>query len=116
MYSDIVRHRKYTSHLSHVRIKHPSQFVCGACGSSFVSRLGLAMHRAVMHKHRPVSIYPVPSRPVPPRRATPRSPVVCRQEAAEGGPYCAECDLRFASRAAYSKHLLTSVRHVDDVK
>lgn len=80
---------KYTSHLSHVRIKHPSQFVCGACGSSFVSRLGLAMHRAVMHKHRP--------------------------EAAEGGPYCAECDLRFASRAAYSKHLLTSVRHVDDV-
>ncbi|KPJ11499.1 Zinc finger protein 227 [Papilio machaon] len=41
---------KWTSYLSHVRIKHPSQHICGACGYSFVSSLGLAMHRTMMHK------------------------------------------------------------------
>lgn len=43
---------KWTSYLSHVRIKHPSAHVCGACGYSFVSRLGLAMHTTMMHKQQ----------------------------------------------------------------
>ncbi|XP_063829760.1 zinc finger protein 583-like isoform X3 [Ostrinia nubilalis] len=41
---------KWTSYLSHVRLKHPSEFICGSCGYSFVSRLGLSMHRTMMHK------------------------------------------------------------------
>ncbi|XP_045501010.1 zinc finger protein 184-like isoform X2 [Colias croceus] len=39
-----------TSYRSHVRIKHPSDYICGFCGYSFVSQLGLNMHRTLMHK------------------------------------------------------------------
>lgn len=78
---------KWTSYLSHVRMKHPSEFICGACGSSFVSRLGLAMHKTMMHKDL--------------------------DEKSESGPYCAECDVQFASLEAYKRHMVTSVKHAE---
>ena len=46
----------WTSYMSHVRIKHPSEFICGFCGYSFISKLGLAMHKTMMHKEIQVCI------------------------------------------------------------
>ncbi|XP_026333428.1 zinc finger protein 3 homolog [Hyposmocoma kahamanoa] len=82
---------KWTSYLSHVRIKHPSEFICGVCGYSFVSKLGLAMHRTMMHKD------------------------LEKTESVEGletGPYCQECDVKFVSVEAYKRHMVISAKHV----
>ncbi|CAH2982290.1 unnamed protein product [Chilo suppressalis] len=82
---------KWTSYLSHVRIKHPSEFVCDVCGYSYVSKLGLAMHRTMMHKD------------VPEMKADGES---------NKGPYCSECDVHFVSEEGYKRHLVTSVKHI----
>ncbi|KAJ0175304.1 hypothetical protein K1T71_009445 [Dendrolimus kikuchii] len=79
---------KWTSHLSHVRIKHPSQFICSVCGYSFVSQLGLGMHKTMMHKDSK------------------------REEGSETGPYCEECDVKFQSEEAYKRHMVTSSKHM----
>ncbi|CAG9790780.1 unnamed protein product [Diatraea saccharalis] len=81
---------KWTSYLSHVRIKHPSEFVCDVCGYSYVSKLGLSMHRTMMHKDVPES----------------------NGSTNEAGPYCAECDVKFVSEEAYKRHMVTSVKHI----
>ncbi|XP_068622596.1 zinc finger protein 490-like [Battus philenor] len=82
---------KWTSYLSHVRIKHPSQHICGACGYSFVSRLGLAMHRTMMHKDLAEKVE--------------------AEDSKEEGPYCEQCDVKFVSAEAWKRHMVTSVRH-----
>ncbi|CAH2049576.1 unnamed protein product, partial [Iphiclides podalirius] len=82
---------KWTSYLSHVRIKHPSQHICGACGYSFVSRLGLAMHRTMMHKDLPEQQQDGDNK--------------------EEGPYCEQCDIKFVSVEAWKRHMVTSVKH-----
>ncbi|XP_030030988.2 zinc finger protein 354B [Manduca sexta] len=81
---------KWTSYLSHVRIKHPSEFICGVCGYSFVSKLGLTMHKTMMHKD-----------------------VIekAEDETASAGPYCQECDVKFISEEAWKRHMVTSVKH-----
>ncbi|XP_048484392.1 zinc finger protein 888 isoform X2 [Plutella xylostella] len=82
---------KWTSYLSHVRIKHPSEFICGVCGYSFVSKLGLTMHKSMMHKD-----------------------VIAQEEAQgadTGGPYCELCSVQFTSAQAWKRHMVTSVKH-----
>ncbi|XP_052758463.1 zinc finger protein 182-like isoform X2 [Galleria mellonella] len=84
---------KWTSYLSHVRIKHPSEFICGVCGYSFVSKLGLAMHKTMMHKEQ------------------------AQKEQEENGDnegetqYCKECDVKFVSLEAFKRHMVTSAKH-----
>ncbi|CAG9566334.1 unnamed protein product [Danaus chrysippus] len=82
---------KWTSYLSHVRMKHPSEHICGACGYSFVSRLGLNMHRTMMHKD------------------------LLEQDNVgdedKDSPYCEQCDVKFTTLEAYKRHMVTSVKH-----
>ncbi|XP_023944103.2 zinc finger protein 26 [Bicyclus anynana] len=85
---------KWTSYLSHVRIKHPSEFICGVCGYSFVSRLGLNMHKTMMHKG------------------------VRDKEEFKGDkdtPYCEQCDVTFVSIEAFKRHMVTSVKHTQSI-
>ncbi|KAJ8714386.1 hypothetical protein PYW07_002611 [Mythimna separata] len=83
----------WTSYMSHVRIKHPSEFICGFCGYSFISKLGLAMHKTMMHKD------------VQEKEKA--------EEKVEEGPYCKECDVKFISTEAYKRHMVMSVKHTE---
>ncbi|CAG4934602.1 unnamed protein product [Colias eurytheme] len=84
---------KFTSYLSHVRIKHPSDYICGFCGNSFVSQLGLNMHRALMHKG-----LKMPANNVDDKEA----------------PYCEACDVKFFSEEAFKRHTVTAKRHTKE--
>uniref|UniRef100_A0A2A4JVY9 Protein krueppel n=1 Tax=Heliothis virescens TaxID=7102 RepID=A0A2A4JVY9_HELVI len=79
----------WTSYMSHVRIKHPSQHICNVCGYSFISKMGLNMHKTMMHKDLQENA----------------------EENTEEGPYCAECDVKFISSDAYKRHIVMSVKH-----
>ncbi|XP_060804576.1 zinc finger protein 883 isoform X2 [Amyelois transitella] len=85
---------KWTSYLSHVRIKHPSEFICGVCGYSFVSRLGLAMHRTMMHKGVQDNQEPEGD-----------------LKTEESRPYCSVCNIQFVSEEAFKRHMVMSAKH-----
>uniref|UniRef100_A0A2A4JVX9 Protein krueppel n=1 Tax=Heliothis virescens TaxID=7102 RepID=A0A2A4JVX9_HELVI len=78
-----------TTYVSHMRIKHPSENICGYCGYSFHSQRGLLVHKNMVHKD--VDVKP--------------------EENTEEGPYCAECDVKFISSDAYKRHIVMSVKH-----
>ncbi|KAG6465624.1 hypothetical protein O3G_MSEX015275 [Manduca sexta] len=80
---------KISTYMSHLRIKHPSDFVCELCGHSFVSDKGLALHKKLKHRFD--------DRTIP-----------------EDGPSCAECDVNFICRDALENHLRVSSRHNDN--
>ncbi|XP_026727630.1 zinc finger protein 878-like [Trichoplusia ni] len=84
----------WTSYMSHMRIKHPSEFICGICGYSFISKLGLTMHKTMMHKD-----------------VLEKSTEVKEEEE----PYCAECDVKFISTKAYKRHMVMSVKHTNNM-
>ncbi|KAH9634622.1 hypothetical protein HF086_009274 [Spodoptera exigua] len=62
-------------------------YECKYCGESF-NKLGLAMHKTMMHKDL--------------------------QDKPEDGPYCGKCDMRFVSSAAYKRHIAVSVKHTQN--
>ncbi|CAG4934604.1 unnamed protein product [Colias eurytheme] len=84
---------KWTSYLSHVRIKHPSDYICGFCGYSFVSQLGLNMHKSMMHKG-----LEMPASNVDDKEA----------------PFCEACDVKFFSEEAFKRHMVTAKRHTQE--
>ncbi|KAM3955262.1 uncharacterized protein ACR2FA_010869, partial [Aphomia sociella] len=79
---------KFSTYMSHVRIKHPSDFVCELCGYSFISGKGLGLHKKLKHRF---DEHTVPT----------------------DGPYCEECNVRFGSTEALARHLKMSARHND---
>ncbi|CAG9790637.1 unnamed protein product [Diatraea saccharalis] len=77
---------KFTTYMGHVRIKHPSDFVCLLCGYSFVSEKGINLHKKLKHR--------LDNQPIP-----------------EDGPICEMCNLRFLDADALKRHLYVSARH-----
>ncbi|XP_023939979.2 zinc finger protein 37 [Bicyclus anynana] len=73
-----------SSYLSHLRIKHPSDYACTICGFSFIGERGIKLH--MNKKHR----FDVPS---------------------PDGPLCKPCNIRFASEMAYNQHMKVSPKH-----
>ncbi|XP_026319287.1 zinc finger protein 26-like [Hyposmocoma kahamanoa] len=68
----------------HMRVKHPTECVCGLCGSTFATTRGLSVHNMSQH----------------------------RQETNEGnGPNCEVCGVKFATVIAWKKHLVLSSKH-----
>ncbi|XP_075979730.1 uncharacterized protein LOC142978957 [Anticarsia gemmatalis] len=84
----------WTSYMSHIRIKHPSEFICGLCGYSYVSKLGLAMHKTMMHKDIMAKGENLPAE----------------------GPYCKDCDVKFISSEAFKRHMVMSTKHSGNTK
>ncbi|XP_052746265.1 zinc finger protein 37 homolog [Bicyclus anynana] len=76
---------KYTSRMSHVRLKHPSDHVCRLCGFSFIGERGLSLHMSKTHR--------------------------AAETESLDGPQCEECNIRFASSAAYEQHMKVSPKH-----
>ncbi|KAJ2941888.1 hypothetical protein O0L34_g10704 [Tuta absoluta] len=83
--------RKPTSYLTHMRKRHPTQHVCNICGDSFVGRHGLLMHKSKTHRAD---------------RDNSEDP---SEPAAER--FCTECNIQFANRDAWKRHILTSAKH-----
>ncbi|XP_052745996.1 zinc finger protein 93 [Bicyclus anynana] len=70
---------------NHERFKHPSDHVCHQCGFSFVGERGLSLHMSRMHR--------------------------AADAESLDGPQCEECNIRFASSAAYEQHMKVSPKH-----
>ncbi|CAK1542361.1 unnamed protein product [Leptosia nina] len=83
---------QWMSYMTHVRLKHPSDVVCGFCGYTFISQLGLLQHKTITHRNQDE-----------------KSEIEENSEA----PYCALCDVKFASNEAYSRHMVTARKHVE---
>ncbi|XP_072946982.1 zinc finger Y-chromosomal protein 1-like [Epargyreus clarus] len=80
---------KYSTYMSHVRIKHPSDIVCDLCGNSFVSHKGLDLHKKLKHRFDETII-------------------------TEEVYSCEPCDLRFVTAEALQTHLKVSAKHKVD--
>ncbi|GBP13534.1 Zinc finger protein 658 [Eumeta japonica] len=80
---------KFTTYMGHIRIKHPSDFVCALCGYSFVSEKGIELHKKLKHR-------------------------LDTQQIPADGPYCEPCGVRFVSADAHKRHLMVSARHADN--
>ncbi|XP_045783686.1 zinc finger protein ZFAT-like [Maniola jurtina] len=44
------RDSKYTSYMTHLRVKHPSDHICNQCGYSYLNELGLRSHLRRIHR------------------------------------------------------------------
>ncbi|KAM3955025.1 uncharacterized protein ACR2FA_011105 [Aphomia sociella] len=82
--------RKHTTLLSHLRLLHPSPHICGVCARSFVSANGLRQHKTVAHKEQYVDD--------------------------KEGTRCEECDITFATRNVYVRHVLMTPKHAEMAK
>ncbi|XP_041977426.1 zinc finger protein 888-like [Aricia agestis] len=80
---------RQTKYFNHIRRQHVSKFVCEYCGQTFISQKGADAHKTKSHK--PADF-----------------------EAELTGPYCAECDVRFATDDAHDRHLQQSAAHCRD--
>ncbi|XP_028179153.1 zinc finger protein 568-like isoform X1 [Ostrinia furnacalis] len=83
-----------SSFYSHLRT-HRSKHLCALCGESFVSQLGLHMHRKA--KHREVT------------QTTNVAP-----EGDRNSWYCGVCKINFECKTAYEKHLSHSALHTEE--
>ncbi|XP_049884131.1 zinc finger protein 816-like [Pectinophora gossypiella] len=81
---------KFSTYMSHIRIKHPSDIVCELCGHSFISAKGLGLHKKLKHRF---------DEPMP-----------------ADGPHCELCDVQFISLEALLVHRRSSAKHTDEME
>ncbi|XP_059050620.1 zinc finger protein 569-like [Achroia grisella] len=123
--------KKASTRLTHIRIKHPSTYICNLCGHSFVSESGLYCHKKIAHSVEEIALS---------ESTTAADASITKDEKARVGTavrevngtgegaaaagevvdndprYCAECDIRFLSEAAYTTHLGSSSNHTSTNK
>ncbi|KAL4719939.1 hypothetical protein ACJJTC_012079, partial [Scirpophaga incertulas] len=78
--------QKRTSHLSHVRLQHPSENVCRLCGEAFIGKRGLIMHEKKAHKSS--------------KNTSSAQPTVFA---------CDKCSVKFKTKEALQKHIASAV-------
>ncbi|XP_047506615.1 zinc finger protein ZFP2-like isoform X1 [Pieris napi] len=83
--------RQRMSYITHLRMKHPSDWVCGVCGNTFVSQMGLLQHKSLRHT-----------------QVNEKTEIEENPEA----PFCELCDVKFASPEAFKRHLVQARKHV----
>ncbi|XP_075985659.1 uncharacterized protein LOC142982848 [Anticarsia gemmatalis] len=83
-----------TTYYTHLRT-HRSEHVCTLCGASFVSAIGLRIHKKIKHINAESEL----------------------PQGAQGeDEYCKRCDIRFETKKAYEEHLIHSAMHVDGIE
>ncbi|KAL4717633.1 hypothetical protein ACJJTC_000782 [Scirpophaga incertulas] len=80
--------RHMSTFYTHLRT-HRSKHMCTTCGESFVSELGLYLHRKVKHITTPDTLE-------------------------EESTYCEVCKIKFETAVAYNRHLLHSAMHTEE--
>ncbi|XP_048481075.1 zinc finger protein ZFP2 [Plutella xylostella] len=87
--------RKPTSLLTHTRKSHATQHACELCGDSFVGRHGLLMHKSKTHRSGGEEL---------------------QEDVPESERFCKDCNILFVSLKAWKRHIITSVKHIQDSK
>ncbi|XP_045762823.1 zinc finger protein Xfin-like [Maniola jurtina] len=95
--------RHSSTYYTHLRT-HRSDHLCTLCGSSFVSEVGLRLHKRVKH------CFDV-------ENDEEENEVESPEDDEEVDTFCSRCDIRFETRKAYDEHLFHSAMHCegDDV-
>ncbi|XP_039745395.1 zinc finger protein 14-like isoform X1 [Pararge aegeria] len=88
--------RHFSTYYTHLRT-HRSEHLCTLCGSSFVSEMGLHMHKRVKHCFNDNDGV----------ENGDESP----GDDEEVNTFCSRCDIRFETRKAYDEHLFHSAMH-----
>ncbi|CAB3246622.1 unnamed protein product [Arctia plantaginis] len=83
-----------TTYYTHLRT-HRSEHVCTLCGASFVSAIGLRIHKKIKH----VNVEPGDT-----------------QGDQGDEEYCKRCDIKFETKKAFEEHLIHSAMHVDGIE
>ncbi|XP_052741689.1 zinc finger protein 431 isoform X2 [Bicyclus anynana] len=89
--------RHFSTYYTHLRT-HRSEHLCTLCGSSFVSEMGLHMHKRVKHCFNVVN-------------DEAENDIESPGDDEEVDTFCERCDIRFETRKAYDEHLFHSAMH-----
>ncbi|XP_041985315.1 zinc finger protein 84-like [Aricia agestis] len=84
--------KKMSTQLTHIRIKHPSLFICNLCGHSFVSEAGLICHKRITHQDEGKDEDDMKT---------------------DAALFCALCNVQFKDEVAYTTHLGSSGNHAE---
>lgn len=121
--------KKASTRLTHIRIKHPSTYICNLCGHSFVSESGLYCHKKIAHSREEIALSErtfgagasgtevdgvgagVGEVHMGQDGIEVEVSGTKTEAAGSESRYCADCDVRFLSAAAYVTHLGSSSKH-----
>ncbi|XP_059050619.1 zinc finger protein 27-like isoform X2 [Achroia grisella] len=138
--------KKMTTRLTHIRISHPSTFICDLCGHGFVSETGIYYHKLIAHKNKELESNRTTvedgdtaaeavwewtgeksvgaaagnsDKNAYEINSTEEKVKVATEDqgvSEKQSRFCAECDVLFVNEAAYITHLGSSSKHTNTNK